>query len=73
MLALAKVSANDVVYDLGSGDGWIPIAAVENYGARAALKAGTKIVSHSFSMGNEWPPEKTENVNGSPKRPVPHG
>src|SRR5918993_4227958 len=112
MLALAKVSAKDVVYDLGSGDGRIPIAAAEKYGARAvgidinperikeananlakskvrdkvqflnqdlfetdiseatvvtlylleslniklipklkALKPGTRIVSHSFSMG----------------------
>ena len=27
MLKLAKVGANDVVYDLGSGDGRIPITA----------------------------------------------
>jgi precorrin-6B methylase 2 len=125
MLALARVSAKDVVYDLGSGDGRIPIAAAEKYGARAvgidinpqriqeanenlakskvgdkvkflnqdpfetdiseatvvtlyllqslniklipklkALKSGTRIVSHSFDMGDEWPPEKTETVNG---------
>ena len=35
MLALAKVTAKDVVYDLGSGDGRIPITAAEKYGARA--------------------------------------
>jgi len=35
MLALANVSADDVVYDLGSGDGRIPIAAAQKYGARA--------------------------------------
>jgi SAM-dependent methyltransferase len=125
MLALAKVSASDVVYDLGSGDGRIPIAAAEKYGARAvgidinpqrieeananlaktkvgarvrflnqdlfetdiseatvvtlyllqslniklipklkALKPGTRIVSHSFSMGEVWPPERSETVNG---------
>jgi SAM-dependent methyltransferase len=34
MLALADVSKADVVYDLGSGDGRIPIAAAKSYGAR---------------------------------------
>ena len=34
MLKLAKVSKNDVVYDLGSGDGRIPISAAK-LGARA--------------------------------------
>jgi precorrin-6B methylase 2 len=34
MLALAEVTARDVVYDLGSGDGRIPIAAARLYGAR---------------------------------------
>ncbi len=33
MLALAHVTAGDVVYDLGSGDGRIPIAAAKRYGA----------------------------------------
>ena len=28
------------------------------------LKPGTRIVSHSFDMGTEWPPEKTEDVQG---------
>jgi predicted RNA methylase len=35
MLKLANVTKNDVVYDLGSGDGRIPIAAAKTYGARA--------------------------------------
>jgi predicted RNA methylase len=126
MLKLANVTSKDVVYDLGSGDGRIPITAAEKYGARAvgidinpvrikeanenlakskagdkvtflnqdlfetdiseatvvtlyllpalnlklmpklkALKKGTRIVSHSFSMGADWPAEKTETVNGS--------
>jgi ubiquinone/menaquinone biosynthesis C-methylase UbiE len=26
------------------------------------LKPGTRVVSHSFDMGPEWPPEKTETV-----------
>ena len=33
MLSLAKVGTNDVVYDLGSGDGRIVIAAVRDFGA----------------------------------------
>jgi SAM-dependent methyltransferase len=125
MLKLANVTSSDVVYDLGSGDGRIPITAAEKYGARAVgidinperikeananlakskagdkvrflnqdlfetdlspatvitlyllpslnqklipklkqLKPGTRIVSHSFDMGSEWPPEKTEDVQG---------
>lgn len=34
MLALAEVSEDDVVYDLGSGDGRIVITAARQYGAR---------------------------------------
>jgi precorrin-6B methylase 2 len=34
MLVLAQVTKTDVVYDLGSGDGRIPIAAAVKYGAR---------------------------------------
>ena len=125
MLKMANVTAKDVVYDLGSGDGRIPITAAQKYGARGigidinperikeaeanlakagvsdkvrflnqdlfetdlspatvitlyllpslnqklipklkALKPGTRIVSHSFDMGTEWPPEKTEDVQG---------
>jgi predicted RNA methylase len=125
MLAMANVTAKDVVYDLGSGDGRIPITAAQKYGARGIgidinperikeananlakagvgdkvkflnqdlfetdisqatvvtlyllpslnvklmptlkrLKPGTRIVSHSFDMGSDWPPEKTQDVNG---------
>jgi len=35
MLKVANVTARDVVYDLGSGDGRIPITAAKTYGARA--------------------------------------
>lgn len=35
MLELANVSGEDVVYDLGSGDGRIPIAAAHRYDARS--------------------------------------
>jgi predicted RNA methylase len=34
MLALAGTTSRDVVYDLGCGDGRIPIAAAKKYGAR---------------------------------------
>jgi SAM-dependent methyltransferase len=34
MLDLAGVTSADVVYDLGSGDGRIPITAAQKYGAR---------------------------------------
>lgn len=35
MLKTAKVNSNDLVYDLGSGDGRIAIAAAKDFGARA--------------------------------------
>ncbi|HTV00349.1 MAG TPA: class I SAM-dependent methyltransferase [Luteitalea sp.] len=34
MLALAKVGASDVVYDLGSGDGRLVVTAAKKFGAR---------------------------------------
>jgi tRNA A58 N-methylase Trm61 len=37
MLKLAKVGPGDVVYDLGSGDGRIPITAVKEFGAARAV------------------------------------
>ena len=126
MLELAQVKSTDVIYDLGSGDGRIPITAAQKYGARGVgidinperikeandnlkkanvgdkvkfltadlfetniseatvvtlyllqslneklrpklfkeLKPGTRVVSHAFSMGDAWPPEKTLDVNG---------
>jgi cyclopropane fatty-acyl-phospholipid synthase-like methyltransferase len=126
MLELARVTASDVVYDLGSGDGRIPIAAAQRYGAfgvgveldarlnreaedhakkagvsdrvrfltqdlfetdisqatvvtlfllprinqdlipklKRELRPGTRIVSHQFDMGEQWPPEKSQDVNG---------
>jgi cyclopropane fatty-acyl-phospholipid synthase-like methyltransferase len=126
MLVMAGVTAKDVVYDLGCGDGRIPVTAAKQYGARAVgididpqriaeanenvkssgvgdkvkilnadlfemdispasvvtlyllpslnqklmpklqkeLKPGTRIVSHAFDMGDQWPPEKTQEVNG---------
>lgn len=127
MLQTAKVTADDIVYDLGAGEGRIPIAAAREFGARAVgieyspeiadlarrnvrraglegrvrivtgdifvenfseatvvtmfltpilnrklrplllkMKPGTRIVSHSFHMG-DWKPDATiatENAEG---------
>jgi predicted RNA methylase len=122
MLELAQVTRNDVVYDLGCGDGRIPIAAAVKYGARGVgidvdprrieesranaktagvehlvefrledvmkadvskatvvtlyllsssnaklrpilqsqLRQGSRIVSHAFSMGTDWPADKVD-------------
>src|SRR5438552_6040484 len=43
MLELAHVTSADVVYDLGSGDGRIPITAALRYGARGV---GVEIDKH---------------------------
>jgi cyclopropane fatty-acyl-phospholipid synthase-like methyltransferase len=126
MLELAKVGPSDVVYDLGCGDGRIPIAAAQKYGARGVgididparireatenakaanvtdrvtfrtedlfeasisdatvvtlyllpslneklipklkkdLKPGTRIVSHAFSMGDQWQPDAKREIGG---------
>ena len=124
MLEMAEVRKNDVVYDLGCGDGRIVITAAKEHGARGVgidlnperiaeanenarkagvtkqvqfrvgnlfeadfapasvvtlyllpdiniklkpqlwrqLKPGTRIVSHAFDMGDDWPPEDTQRV-----------
>lgn len=122
MLRLAGVGPGDLVYDLGSGDGRIVIAAARDYGARGVgidinprrirearenaeregvsdrvvfiqgdlfqedisgasvvtlyllrhlnlklmpklrseLKSGTRIVSHAFTMGDDWRPDRSQ-------------
>ncbi|MBW4506229.1 MAG: class I SAM-dependent methyltransferase [Scytonematopsis contorta HA4267-MV1] len=35
MLQLAQVNSNDIIYDLGSGDGRIPITAAQRFGIRS--------------------------------------
>jgi precorrin-6B methylase 2 len=48
MLALAQVTKDDVVFDLGSGDGRIPIAAAKKYGARGVgIELDPKLVEAS--------------------------
>jgi hypothetical protein len=125
MLEVAQVGKDDVLYDLGSGDGRIPITAAKRYGTRSVgvdidperiqeanenaqkegvsdrvqfrqqdlfetdlseatvitlyllpqvnldlrpkilqLQPGTRIVSHSFDMG-DWKPDQTLQVDGS--------
>ena len=126
MLKVANVTKDDVVYDLGCGDGRIPVTAAKVYGARAVgvdidpqrirdarenvakagvgdrvkiiegdlfatpigeatvvtlyllpslnqklipklneeLKPGTRIVSHDFDMGQDWPPEQELEIDG---------
>jgi SAM-dependent methyltransferase len=50
MLKLAKVTKNDIVYDLGCGDGRIVIAAAKNYGARGV---GIDINPERIAEANE--------------------
>ncbi len=50
MLKLAKVTKNDVIYDLGSGDGRIPITAAKTYGARGV---GIDIDPQRFKEASE--------------------
>ena len=54
MLKLARVTAADVVYDLGSGDGRIPIIAAQKYGARGVgIELDPKLVELSRQIANE--------------------
>jgi SAM-dependent methyltransferase len=50
MLQLARVNASDIVYDLGSGDGRIPIIAAQKYGARGV---GIEIDPRLVAMARE--------------------
>jgi SAM-dependent methyltransferase len=124
MLELAQVNQDDLLYDLGCGDGRIVITAAQKYGAHGIgidldpqriaeaqvnakkadvvdrvqfmvsdlyltnfsdatvvtlflwphvnrklrpllwqqLKVGTRVVSHLWDMGPEWPPDKTASI-----------
>jgi cyclopropane fatty-acyl-phospholipid synthase-like methyltransferase len=50
MLEMAKVTKDDVVYDLGSGDGRIVIAAAKHFGARAV---GIELERHLVAEAEE--------------------
>jgi hypothetical protein len=48
MLRMAKIKKGDVLYDLGSGDGRIPIAAAKQYGIRAVgIEIDPKLVTEA--------------------------
>lgn len=54
MLQLAGVTATDVVYDLGSGDGRIPIIAAQKYGARGVgIEIDPRLVELSWRNAND--------------------
>jgi predicted RNA methylase len=54
MLDLAHVTAGDVVYDLGSGDGRIPIIAAQRYGARAVgIEIDPSLIEISTQVAHE--------------------
>jgi SAM-dependent methyltransferase len=54
MLALAKVRSDDVVYDLGSGDGRIVILAAQKYGARGVgVELEPRLVELSRQIARE--------------------
>jgi SAM-dependent methyltransferase len=54
MLQLAHVTPDDVVYDLGSGDGRIVILAAQKYGARGVgIELAPKLVEISRQVARE--------------------
>ena len=54
MLRLAKVTASDVVYDLGSGDGRIVVIAAQKYGARGVgIEIDHDLVERSRQIARE--------------------
>jgi SAM-dependent methyltransferase len=54
MLTLAEVNRDDVVYDLGSGDGRIVILAAQKYGARGVgIEIDPKLVAVSRQVARE--------------------
>ncbi|MEY4635298.1 MAG: hypothetical protein RJA55_1096 [Acidobacteriota bacterium] len=54
MLQLAGVTAADVVYDLGSGDGRIPIIAAQKYGARGmGIEINPNLIVQSWGNAND--------------------
>jgi SAM-dependent methyltransferase len=54
MLTLARVTPDDVVYDLGSGDGRILILAAQKYGARGVgIEIDPRLVARSRDLARE--------------------
>jgi SAM-dependent methyltransferase len=72
MLELAEVTSNDVVYDLGSGDGRIVIIAAQKYGARGVgVELDPKLIEVSRQVAREA--EISERVTFIQGGPVPGG
>jgi SAM-dependent methyltransferase len=54
MLQVANVTKNDIVYDLGSGDGRIPIIAAQKYGARGiGIEIDPRLIAQSWGNAND--------------------
>ena len=54
MLRLAHIQKGDVLYDLGSGDGRIPIAAAQQFGIRAVgIEIDPKLVAEAQAKARE--------------------
>jgi SAM-dependent methyltransferase len=54
MLTLARVTPDDVVYDLGSGDGRIVVLAAQKYGARGVgVELDSRLVALSRQVARE--------------------
>jgi len=69
MLELAKVGKDDVVYDLGSGDGRIVIEAAKKYGCRAVgLEIDHDLVKLSQERVQEAKIEKLVSIKGLLRR-----
>ena len=55
MLEFAEVGSGDTVYDLGSGDGRIPIMAAQEFGARAVgIELDPKLRKHAEDKAIEY-------------------
>ena len=54
MLRMANIKKGDVLYDLGSGDGRIPIAAAKQYGIRAVgIEIDPKLVTEAEQLARQ--------------------
>lgn len=55
MLEFAEAGPDDLVYDLGSGDGRIPIMAAQEFGARAVgIELDEKLYRHAEADAREY-------------------
>jgi SAM-dependent methyltransferase len=55
MLEFGEVGPSDLVYDLGSGDGRIPIMAAQEFGARAVgIELDEKLRKHAEDKAEEY-------------------